>query len=296
MEFVGEHTWQLKERMWMENLAENLPLILVGRDIRELPKCTDSAIVIGAGPSVEKYGHLGVIEGSGYGGTIIATDKMLKPCLRQGIVPHLVMTADGDPAIADFYDGATEVANAVFRFPDEAVKRTKAVLNALTVHPSTVAKCKFEKFWYMTPVDDPMASRSVTRAVHFMTKKTILSSFGNVGGEAFNLAMFLGADPVILVGLDYGYPPETPPEETTYYSSYAELAKRQGKKVEEYFTTIRNPNTGNEVMLDMNWAVYRRLFLQQIKRAKVRIINCSPISSLFGEGIEFMQLEEALKL
>lgn len=306
LEFVAEHTFQLKERMWMENLARNMPLILEGKDIRDFLKCKGSAIVIGAGLSVEKYDQLETVSKSGYGlkpvgasvkGTIIATDKMLKPCLRDGIVPDLVMTADGDPAVASFYD---EIMNTLIQrnsFSNITFEKTKAVLNALTTHPDTVAKVPYDKFWYITPVDDPFSIRSITRAIHFMTKKTILSSFGNVGGQAFNLACFLEADPVILVGLDCGYPPETPLEETSYYKTYAELAKRQGKKVEDYFTTVRNPDTGKEVMLDMNWSVYREVFLKHMRlmKKKVRVINCSPISSLFGEGITHMSLKEVLQ-
>lgn len=297
LEFVAEHTWQLKERLWMENLAVNMPLILVGRDIRELPKCGGSAVVVGAGPSVKEYNQLGALEGSGYSGTIIATDRMLKPCLESGVIPQLVMTADGDQSIAGFYDGVNEVVRSVFKFPDLAAKRTSAVLNALTVHPDTVAKCPYEKFWYVTAVDNPLGDRSVTRAVHFMTKKTILSSFGNVGGEAVNLAMFLGANPVIMVGMDYGYPLDLKLEQTSYYGPYAELAKRRGERLEDYFTRVDNPDTGNSVMVDMNWAVYREIFLRHMRmmKKKARVINCSPVSSLFGEGIEFMPLEEALK-
>lgn len=285
MEFVAEQTFQLKEKLWMENLARNISNgMLINPDIRELPKLNGSAVVIGAGPSVERYDHLKLLKESGYGGTIVACDKILIPCLKAGLTPDIVITADGDPKIAEFYNHELVKQNG----------KTKAVLNVIT-HPETVTKVPYHVFWYMTPVDDPLAPRSITRCMHFMTKKTIFSSFGCVGGEAFNLAYFLGANPIILVGMDYGYPPDTPPEQTSYYGSYAELAKRQGKKVGDYFTTVRNPDTGNDVVLDMNWAIYRRLFLQQIKKAKVKIINCSPTSSLFGEGIEFIELKEVLE-
>lgn len=295
LEFVSSHTWQLKERMWMENLAENMPTIRAGKDIRELLKCNGSAIVVGAGESVTKYTHLETIEGSGYGGMIIATDKMLKPCLREGIAPNLVMTADGDPIIASFYDGAMEIVRGVFKFQASASKKTKAVLNALTVHPDTVAKCPYEKFWYITAIDDPLAEKSLTRAIHFMAKKTIMSSFGCVGGQAFNLAYFLQADPVILVGMDYGYLADTPLEQTAYYGSYKWLAEKKGKKIEQFFTKIRNPDTGEEVMIDANWSVYRNLALGYFAKAKCKIINCSPVSSLFGKNITHIPLEEALK-
>ncbi len=283
---MADRTFQWKERMWMENLAENMPIIRGGRDIRELPKCGGSAVVVGAGPSVERCGHLKTLA-EGYEGTIISTDKMLVPCLREEISPDIVVTADGDPSIAGFYDDPLVSAGG----------RTVAVLNALTVHPDTVAKCPYERFWYMTPVDDPMAERSVTRAVHFMTGKTILSSFGNVGGMAVNLALFLGANPVVMVGMDYGYTEDTPLEKTSYYRAYAGMAEAEGRRVEDYFKTVTNPDTGQRVVLDMNWGVYRDIFLKHMRlvAGKASIVNCSPTSSLFGFGVAHVPLEEALK-
>lgn len=282
LKFVAEHTWQVKERLWMENLGKNMPFIREDKDIQHMHRCRGAAVVVGAGGSVQKYKHLELLKG--YKGTIIATDKMLIPCLKEGISPTIVCSIDGDQSIARFY----------FHTSDEfKTKCPDVALNAI-VHPDVVKMCR-NRYWFTTPIDDPFAAHSVTRAIHLMTKKTILSSLGNVGGQAFNLAYFLGADPVILVGLDCGYLPEIPLEQTTYYKSYAELARRRGKKVEMYFTKVRNPHTDNEVVLDMNWSVYQKIFLEHAKRAKCRIVNCSPVSSLFGENITYMPLEETLR-
>ncbi|GAI20894.1 unnamed protein product, partial [marine sediment metagenome] len=78
--------------------------------------------------------------------------------------------------------------------------------------------------------------------------------------------------------------------------SYRWLAEKSKKNIGDYFTKIRNPDTG-EVMLDLNWSVYRELFLRHIKmlKKKIRVVNCSPTSSLFGENIEFLPLKEALE-
>lgn len=287
LEFVASQTWQLKEELWAGNLAENMPVVRQGRDIKELPKPNgSSAVVVGAGPSVERHGHLKLLKESEYGGAIVACDKALVPCLKAGVTPDIVISVDGAQAISKFFDDPIIAENG----------RTKAALN-VTTHPDTLAKVHCEKYFFMTSYDDPFGERSITRMIHFMTRKTILSSFGCVGGQAVNLAMFLGADPVVMVGMDYGYPGDTPLEQTSYHQSYRWLAERSGKKIGEYFTKIHNPDTGEEVMLDLNWSVYRELFLRHMRvmRKKVRVVNCSPTSSLFGEGIEFMTLGEALR-
>lgn len=285
LNFVADHTFALKHERWMDNLGENMQKIRSGKDVRELPSLP-SAIVVGAGPSVEKYGHLRLLKESGCGATIVC-DKALIPCLREGIVPHIVMGADADEAVEKFYD-------------DELVRdngKTKAVLNVIT-HPKVVARVPYPVFWYLTPYDDPFSDHSLTNNIHFMTgKKSIMSSFGNVGGQAFGLACFLGASEIILVGLDFGYPADFPLEKTPYYGSYKWLADKRGRRVGELFTRIKNPSTNEEVLTDFNFSVYREIFLLHMLKlkGKVRVINSSPTSSLFGEGIEFMPLEEALK-
>ena len=285
--FVAEQTFQLKEALWADNLAENMPVVRSGGDIKELPKLNgSSAVVVGAGPSVERHGHLNLLKESGYGSAIVACDKILVPCLKAGVTPSIVISIDGAQAISKFFDDTIIAENG----------RTKAALNVIT-HPDTVAKIPCEKYFFMTSYDDPFEKKSITRIIHFMTRKTIMSSFGCVGGQAVNLAMFLGANPVVMVGMDYGYPSDTPLEQTSYYQSYRWLAEKSRKKIGDYFTKIRNPDTGEEVMLDLNWSVYRELFLRHMKmlKKKIQVVNCSPTSSLFGENIEFLPLKEALE-
>src|SRR3990167_10146463 len=66
-------------------------------------------IVIGAGPSIFEKNHLELLAKSNYNGTLLITDKMLKPCLDAGITPDkfprfFVFTIeDLEKAIIDFF-------------------------------------------------------------------------------------------------------------------------------------------------------------------------------------------------
>ena len=76
--------------MWMHNFARNIPEILVGKNVKILRSSNvvnskNSAIVIGAGPSIHEKNHLEQLRKSGYDGTIVCTDRMLIPCLKKGI-------------------------------------------------------------------------------------------------------------------------------------------------------------------------------------------------------------------
>ena len=44
--------------------------------------------MIGAGPSVKNNNHLELLSKSHYKGTIVCTDRMLIPCLKNGITPY----------------------------------------------------------------------------------------------------------------------------------------------------------------------------------------------------------------
>src|SRR5437773_1815724 len=95
----------------LENAAVNRPKI--ERSILELGDVAlgdgDSAVVVGAGPSLHRRDSLARLRKSGYTGTVVAVDGALGSCLRAGVVPHLVVSVDphrerivrwfGDPAM-----------------------------------------------------------------------------------------------------------------------------------------------------------------------------------------------------
>lgn len=64
---------------WITNFALNLPSIWNDRSAKELTPTTEqygkhSAIVIGRGPSINKYEHLKLLAASDYNGTIVCCD------------------------------------------------------------------------------------------------------------------------------------------------------------------------------------------------------------------------------
>ena len=106
--------------MWLKNFARNLPYILEGNSVKNLSvfqngkqisehNPSNSAIIIGKGPSVYEKNHLELLVNSRYQGTIICSDIMLITALKNGITPEkfpdfYVLTVDGDEEQADFYD------------------------------------------------------------------------------------------------------------------------------------------------------------------------------------------------
>jgi hypothetical protein len=196
---------------------------------------------------------------------------MLIPLLKEKIVPDIVCTVDGSPVIKKFYDDPTV---------DEYKDRVKAVFSSLTVHPEVVKRCPFEKYWFVNMYDDPTAPTSLTAAFHFMSgRKTILVAGGTVGFFAFNLAYFLGADPIILVGYNYSYN-DLDITKSAYYGAYLLECKGDTEKVKKYFSIRTNPVWKNRYLLDLMWQTYREIFAFYVKRARAKVINATGEGSL----------------
>jgi hypothetical protein len=280
-------TFSAKARLWYDNFAENLSLIRQGKDVRELPTFKGQpCVLVGAGPSIWKFKHLDLLKK--WRKPIIACDKMLTPLLKQGIVPNIVSSVDGDPAIKKFYDDP---------IVDEYKDGVKAVFSAVTIHPSVVKRCPFEKYWFVNAYDDPTKLRSLSAAFHFMTKqKSILVAGGTVGFFIVNLAYFLGADPIILVGYDYSYD-DLDIKKSTYYRAYLSKCGNDEEKVKRYFSIRENPYFKSWYLLDLMWKTYRDIFAFYINKMPVTIINASEQGSLHlpSVKVQCVRFEEAVQ-
>jgi len=270
---VMDLTFYMKAPMWYNNLAENLPIIRKGKDVRELPRFDGkSCICLGAGPSVWKNNHLELLKK--WKGTILCCDRMLIECLKRDIVPFAVATVDGDKKIKDFYDDP---------IVDKYKDRVKAVFSAATVHPEVVKRCPFEKYWFVPIYDDPRKPKSITFALyHLCGEKSMLVTGGTVGTFIFNLAYFLGFNPIILVGYDYSYDIGTKPEKTPYWFAYLQLCNWNHEKAKRLFVVKENPYFKTKYVLDLMFKVYREILAFYLKQLpnKIKVINATEGGSL----------------
>src|SRR5947208_7000245 len=164
---LKEATFERVVAAGLSNAEINGPRIQ--RSVLELSRLRlgagDSAIVVGAGPSLHRRRSLERLRASGYAGTVVAVDGALGACLRAGVVPHVVVSVDphrerivrwfGDPALSaapadDYFRrqemdpsmAADEVAtnHALVELVDGAGPRM-AVALATAVSPAVVARC-----------------------------------------------------------------------------------------------------------------------------------------------------------
>lgn len=313
---IMQHTYHLKEHLWMNNFADNLLYVRdhPDEDLKNIEHHPGTAaMIIGAGPSVEKYGQLRLLHDRGFDGSIFVCDKMAKPCLDADIPFDYVVSIDGAPEVAQFFEGVRDHPH---------YRRAVALMNVATSHPDTSAACMrkalWPVYWFLGMLDDPNEAKSLTRVLHYMSRSFMVQSLGNVGGTAWNLACLLEYSPLVLVGLDFGYSSETRIQDTIYFKEYEEMCCpstlnprvqalsqyfREQFKVEtpdQLFYMLTNPETKGRVLMDLNWEVYSAIFRLYAEKAHaamgVQTVNCSPESSLFGPGITYRPLGEVLRL
>ena len=139
--------------LWMYNFARNIPDFLDGDNVKLLNifrnnsksiknhKPKHSAIVIGGGPSIYEKNHLKILADSNYKGAIVCTDRMLAPCLKNGITPKkfpkfFVLTMDPYQITIKFYE-------------DKLIKKyskdISVIMSTCTIH-ETVEICKKSGF------------------------------------------------------------------------------------------------------------------------------------------------------
>lgn len=276
---------------------------------------SESAVVIGAGPSLSRRQSVERLARSGFGGTIVATDGALGAALRGGVVPHVVVSVDphparivrwfGDPALvappADDYFRRQEMdpphasdelgANAALvALVDAQGPRIRAAL-ATSVAPAVADRCEkagMTLFWWNPLYDDYERPESVSRRLHEANGLPCLNGGGNVGTSAWVIAhAVLRKRRVALLGFDLSYPPEQPPSRTQYYPELRELL---GDRFEEAFIHLENPD-GEVWFCDPAYYWFRQVFLEMAKEADCETVNCTEGGLLFGPGIARASLE-----
>jgi hypothetical protein len=314
-------TFERVAAVGLANAELNRPRI--GRSVLELGRASlgkgDAALVVGAGPSLQRRRSLERLKASGFAGTIVAADGALGACLRAGVVPHVVVTVDphperivrwfGDPALTaagedDYFrrqemDPAHHVdevaANrALVDLVDAHGPRIKVAV-ATSAAPAVVDRCEkagMEPYWWNPMYDDYDRPGSVSRRLYEMNGLPCLNGGGNVGTAAWVLAhAVLKKHRVGLIGMDLSYAPGTPYEKTQYYPELVELF---GDRHTEAFVHVANPHLGETWFSDPAYYWFREVFLEMAAEATCETYNCTEGGLLFGPGIATVRLEEFL--
>lgn len=287
---LSQLTYVRKEQMWFENLADNLDTIRAGKDALTLPHEVKPAVVLGAGPSFNmKQDNFRVLRQLVFDGkiNIFTSDKTLEPLLENYVTPYVTASLDADPSIVNFYKCLKEYKPVNLK-----------ICLASTVNPQLVEATKdYDRYWFNVLFDRVDGGDvSLSRAIHWMTRKCLTNGLGNVGSWLAFAAVETEAKPIILMGIDFSYGVETTPMKTPYWNGFMKQYGGDTKKViKTCFRYVTNC-FGNRVLTDVVFDSYREVFLKALEEMKTEVVNCSPYSIVEGPRVRSMGFEDALKL
>lgn len=300
-----------------------------GQSILDLRKTklveSDSAVVIAAGPSLHRQDTASMLRRSNFKGSIIATESSMSWCLRNDIVPDLVVTVDphasrivrwfGDPALTveslatDDYFSRQDMDPG---FREDQIKMNRELMDILDRHGkhiriavsssasrAVVARCSqigMNMYWWNPFFDDYDLPDSLTREVYKLNGKPCINAGGNVGTACWVIAhAILEKKRIALLGMDLGYYGDTPYAQTQYYRELVEILGED--RIADAFVHMKNPHTNCDFFSDPAYFWYRTIFLemaQEVAERGVRTVNCTGGGILYGDGVEFMSFEEFL--
>lgn len=265
------------------------------RSVAELPRHMlldpngDRVLVVANGPSLdakrlEQRADL----------SIVVVDGALRRCLQARLRPDLVVSVDSHPRIAHWFGAAPDEHFA--RTGETAPPGTERYLRGTRValatasHPRTVYTAEqawMVPYWFHAMLDDPRAPDSLTRRLYEQHPLPVVNGGGNVGTTAWVIAhSILGAKDIALVGFDFGYPPDFPPERTQYAP---ELQTMYGADWRDAFTRYPSGWYSDPAM-----AWFREVFMEMAKDAPCRTVNCG--DGTLGDAVERMDLADFLAL
>lgn len=275
------------DRLWTKNTFKNCHYfftrggvsILRGR-FRGLP-----AIVVAAGPSVEQ--DLPLLKQHSRNSVLIAVDTVLNTLLNRGIHPDFVVTVD--PQLINSHHLASLV------IPPGTYELPVLVADP-AVYPTVLRTYRGEVL-ITSSVFSP--GRIIEQ---FAEIKGSIAAGGSVATAAFDLARIMGADPIILMGLDLSFSGGKTHISGSYVERYIQSYAYRLKPILNFTETyirggspeVLTDKSGTAVLSDRRMLLYRNWFERQIRYETTTVLNATR-GGLSIEGIPDIVPEEIKK-
>lgn len=221
-------------------------------------------ILVGAGPSLDDaLAHLKAVEERAL---LFAVGTALRPLLRHGLESHLAIIVDPQPIVARQLEGATGFCPLIFL--------PTASKEAVAAYPGL----KLAAFQVGHPQVEELA-RGLGRP--------LIETGGSVATAALDIAIRMGANPIILVGQDLAYVNGNSHAHGTIHGELGGPLR--------IFTKVPG-NNGEEVESAVSWNICRRWIERRIAREKGRInfINTSLVGARI-EGTQVVPVDQVIQ-
>ena len=219
------------------------------------------AILIGAGPSLNKNMHL--LKEASHKALLVCVDAAFRPLLNSGIQPHLVANIERTKGQDAFFSNLNDLEETFFVF-------------CPVVHPSTYDAYHGPKI-IAQRYKEPMKWLGLNTGV--------LTGGPLIGNFAFDIAQYLGCDPIIMVGQDLSFQPTGPTHVEGMVFGDQENVKKNMIAVEGNF--------GETLMADVFFDQSRRSLEIQIEQFNGLCINATEGGAKIN-GTVLMDLKNAM--
>jgi hypothetical protein len=265
-------------------------------DIREIEnsvKPGTPGLVIGAGPSLHANNHLDMLSDSVFykerKGVIISVANNIKDCLDSGIVPDYMVLIDGDPEITpefidhDIVDDYSEYITAIF---------------SVTVAHEAESRWKGDARFFMPVVPDVTIPNVQAVLSGLFPNVAEMDGMGNCGSFGWNVARYVGCNPIALIGLDLSFRPETPIKDTWYYKQLRSACSSDKETIDTMYRFHTHSFFGTNCFTDIVYGSFAVGSMDVFKAYKERdgIItqNCTEGGIIDDEEIENMWFRDWL--
>lgn len=266
----------------LQTLA-NLPSVSAESDAAALfGLCPRRPVVVaGAGPSLNR--NLEELRPLRDRVVLVAADTALRPCLAAGLTPDLVVAVDPGAANARHLTGLPEGA-------------TSALVAEASLRSAALAAFAGRMYFYRVAAHHPwpwLLGHGVDVAT--------LRAWGSVLITAFDLAVRLGGDPVIFIGVDLAFTDGQPYCRGTVYEEDWTAWQAAGQALTDIWqgAIAMHPAVserhGDETIATAPHLVqFRDALLEASRTASCRVVNATGRGILRGPAVAAQTLRETL--
>lgn len=292
---------------WVKNFALNLSDIWNNPSAANLCNLnSNTALVIGRGPSLKKNNHLDILAKSDFDGCIVCTDGSLPTVLESGVTPEkfpkfFVVSIEPYSRIKKFYE-------------NELVKKYGKKINGIfptIASPEVIQIVKdagIKIHWMHLLFDLNEGKKSfnyisalMTRAKNHKSGLPGIQTGGNAGTSAWFISWkILKCKNVGLIGINHGWELDDDWEKIIshgFENTEIDFSKEK-TSLEKYVKKLYNPEFDSYCYLDPIYQFYRDLLRDFIRKSPkwVKTINATEGGSIFGERISCMKFSDFLNL
>jgi hypothetical protein len=265
-------------RLWIKNLSRNMHLIKSGPGIRSLENrfARIPALVIAAGPSLDDI--LPFLKELKKRFLLIAVDTSFNACTRAGAEPDFVVVVD------------PQYWNT--RHLDRAAQSKAILISESSTHPTVFRRLPGKVFLAGSIFPLGKYLEEVFGA------KGALGAGGSVATSAWDFARLSGAGPIVMAGLDLGFPDKNTHYKGSFFEDRSYFYARRFSPTETHsFSYLYEAaprklpaNDGTLTLTDKRMLIYQWWFETQMKlHGNVKTLTLST-RGIRIEGIDLIDL------